>query len=185
MKPSAVFASSHGLLQRCSVCLTRELPRTRYWHENTLTVYRKQQGKTHLLLIKLCSVMANSTLLLLFHLETFSVWDLLEQTPVRVVTFLPTDRILNEHWGVIPEKHLIFNHTTVQYKLIFFCFVFHLLVLYYFPVSLNASSPSRVKGVSWHQLLHHLPLLLLFDKVLGNTPPPVFPSGQILTHTGG
>lgn len=58
--------------------------------------------------------------------------------------------------------------------------VFHLLVLYYLSVSLDASSPPRVKHVSWHQLLHHLPLLLLFDKVLGNAPSPILPSGQIL-----
>lgn len=57
----------------------------------------------------------------------------------------------------------------------------NLLVLYYLPIGLDASSPLRGVGVSWHQALHHLPFLLLFDQVLGNTPPPTFPSGQVLT----
>lgn len=60
----------------------------------------------------------------------------------------------------------------------------HLLVLHYLSVSLDASPPRRVMRLSCHQLLHHLPLLLLFDKVLGNTSPPALPLGQILVQIG-
>ena len=60
--------------------------------------------------------------------------------------------------------------------------VFHLLVLHDLSVGLDASPPLGGAGVSGHQLLHHLPLLLLLDQVLGDAPPPVFPPGQVLNH---
>lgn len=60
------------------------------------------------------------------------------------------------------------------------CTEFHLLVSNDLSVGLNASSPHRGAGVSWQQLFHHLPLLLLFDEILRNTPPPVLPPGQVL-----
>lgn len=59
----------------------------------------------------------------------------------------------------------------------------HVLVFHYLPVRLDASPPVGVAGVSCHQPLHHLPLLLLLDQILGNTPPTILPSGQVLTHT--
>lgn len=66
----------------------------------------------------------------------------------------------------------------------YFLLLHHLLVLHYLSVRLDASPPRRVMCLSCHQLLHHLPLLLLFDKVLGNTSPPALPLGQILVQIG-
>lgn len=60
------------------------------------------------------------------------------------------------------------------------CADLHLLVSDYLSVGLNAPSPHRGAGVSRQQLFHHLPLLLFFDEILRNAPPPVFPPGQVL-----
>lgn len=54
------------------------------------------------------------------------------------------------------------------------------LVLHYLSVGLDASPPLGDTAFSCHQPLHHFPLLLLLDQVLGNTPPPIFPPGQVI-----
>lgn len=57
----------------------------------------------------------------------------------------------------------------------------YLLLFHNFSVSFDAFSPLRDKAVSWHQSLHHFPLLLFLNQVLRDTPPSTFPSGQVLT----
>lgn len=64
------------------------------------------------------------------------------------------------------------------------CRAVRILVSNDLSVGLDASSPYGGAGVSWQQLLHHLPLLLFFDEILRNTPPAVLPPGQVLKPVG-
>lgn len=99
----------------------------------------------------------------------------------HIILFSENDPVFLYFWYHTEQRAIGFP---VVYSLKQFsvgCRGCNLLVLYYLPIGLDASSPLRGISVSWHQALHHLPFLLLFDQILGNTPPPTFPSGQVLT----